>query len=97
LAAVALVIREPPMARSLNPRTLRRVKVGMNTIDDLRARNHERTSLTTPDGVITGYINQSLLSDRTLYVLIGDTLSTAANDAAVVDLKDISKVSLPAD
>jgi len=68
----------------------------MKTIDDLRARNHERTSLTTPDGVITGYINQTLLTERTLYVLIGETLSTAANDAAVVDLKDISKISLPA-
>jgi len=69
----------------------------MKTIDDLRARNHERTSLTTPDGVITGYINQTMLTERTLYVLIGETLSTAANDAAVVDLKDISKISLPAD
>ena len=64
----------------------------MNTIEALRARNDERTSVTTPDGVITGFINQSMLTDRTLYALIGDQPSTAVDDATVVDLKDISKV-----
>ena len=65
----------------------------MNTLEDLRACKHERTSVTTADGVITGFINQSLLTDRTLYVLIGEALSTAANDASVVDLKDISTIA----
>jgi hypothetical protein len=65
----------------------------MTTVDQLRERGTQRTSLTTPDGVFSGYLNQQLLTDGTAYALIGERPDTAPDEAIVVPLGDISAVS----
>jgi hypothetical protein len=65
----------------------------MSIVDELRERGTERTSLTTPDGVFAGYLNQQLLTDGTQYALLGETPDTTPDEAIVVPLGDISAVA----
>ena len=62
------------------------------TIDQLRAHGDRKVSVATPDGAVTGYINQPLLGDKTVFALIGDIVKTPANEATVVAIDDITAV-----
>jgi len=70
-----------------------RPTAAMTTLEHLRERGTERTSLTTPDGVFAGYLNQQFLTDGVAYALLGETPDTAPDEAIVVPLDDISAVT----
>jgi hypothetical protein len=63
-----------------------------NTIEQLRAHGDRKVSVATPAGSVTGYVNQPLLGDKTVFALIGDILKTPANEATVVAIDDITAV-----
>ena len=53
------------------------VELCMTTLEQLRARGDAQTTVTTPDGAFSGYINQELLRDGTVFALLGETPDTA--------------------
>ena len=63
-----------------------------NTIEQLRALGDRKVSVATSAGTVTGYVNQPLLGNKTVYALIGDILKTPANEATVVPIDDITAV-----
>ncbi|GEM_PF-1393020 len=63
-----------------------------NTIEQLRAHGDRKVSVATSACTVTGYINQPLLGDKTVYALIGDILETPAEEATVVAIDDITAI-----
>ena len=69
------------------------VELCMTTLEQLRARGDAQTTVTTPDGTVSGYINQGLLRDGTVFALLGEKPDTAPEDALVVALNSIQTVT----
>lgn len=64
----------------------------MTTIDSLRSLGTTRIEITTADGLVTGYLNQALLTDRAAFALVGVEPSTSADNATVVAVDAITAV-----
>lgn len=65
----------------------------MSIIDRLRACGTEHVTIRTAEGSVSGFINQTLLTERTVFTLVGDTPVTPANEATVVAIDAISAVT----
>jgi len=69
------------------------VEPDMTTLEQLRARGAAPTTVTTPDGTFSGYINQALLGEGTVFALLGETPDTAPDEALCVALNSIQAVA----
>jgi len=69
------------------------VEACMTTLEQLRAQGDAPTTVTTPDGIFSGYINQALLRDGTVFALLGETPDTAPDEAVCVPLNSIQAVA----